>query len=1038
MEPFASTTAEDHRPHVVLLASPGAGHLIPMAELARRLADHHGVAATLVTLAGLSDPATDAAVLSSLPASVATAVLPPPADVGGCLMYEVMRRFVPQLRALVVGIGSTTAAIVCDFFGTPALALAAELGVPGYVFFPTSISFISVVRSVVELHDDAAAGEYRDLPDPLVLPGCAPLRHDEIPDGFQDCADPNYAYVLEEGRRYGGADGFLVNSFPEMEPGAAEAFRRDAENGAFPPVYLVGPFVRPNSNEDPDESACLEWLDRQPAGSVVYVSAGVPRRAVRPAKDADESACLEWLDRQPAESVVYVSFGSGGALSVEQTRDLAAGLEMSGHRFLWVVRMPRTGGLLSSMGASYGNPMDFLPEGFVERTNGRGLAVASWAPQVRVLAHPATAAFVSHCGWNSALESVSSGVPMIAWPLHAEQKMNAAILKEVAGVALPLRPVARGGVVSREEVAAAVKELMDPGEKGSAARRRARELQAAVAARAWSPDGASRRALEEVAGKWKNAVHEDLSSTHNTQSHTTPSYRQLMEPFASTTAEDHRPHVVLLASPGAGHLIPMAELARRLADHHGVAATLVTLAGLSDPATDAAVLSSLPASVATAVLPPPADVGGCLMYEVMRRFVPQLRALVVGIGSTTAAIVCDFFGTPALALAAELGVPGYVFFPTSISFISVVRSVVELHDDAAAGEYRDLPDPLVLPGCAPLRHDEIPDGFQDCADPNYAYVLEEGRRYGGADGFLVNSFPEMEPGAAEAFRRDAENGAFPPVYLVGPFVRPNSNEDPDESACLEWLDRQPAGSVVYVSAGVPRRAVRPAKDADESACLEWLDRQPAESVVYVSFGSGGALSVEQTRELAAGLEMSGHNFLWVVRMPSTGRLPYSMGAGHGNPMDFLPEGFVERTSGRGLAVASWAPQVRVLAHPATAEFVSHCGWNSTLESVSSGVPMIAWPLYAEQKMNTVILTEVAGVALRPVARGGDGGVVSREEVAAAVKELMNPGEKGSAVRRRARELQEAAVARAWLPDGASHRALEEVAGKWKNAVHEDR
>uniref|UniRef100_A0A0D3F2Y4 UDP-glycosyltransferases domain-containing protein n=1 Tax=Oryza barthii TaxID=65489 RepID=A0A0D3F2Y4_9ORYZ len=246
MEPFASTTAEDHRPHVVLLASPGAGHLIPMAELARRLADHHGVAATLVTLAGLSDPATDAAVLSSLPASVATAVLPPPADVGGCFMYEVMRRFVPQLRALVVGIGSTTAAIVCDFFGTPALALAAELGVPGYVFFPTSISFISVVRSVVELHDGAAAGEYRDLPDPLVLPGCAPLRHGDIPDGFRDSADPVYAYVLEEGRRYGGADGFLVNSFPEMEPGAAEAFRRDGENGAFPPVYLVGPAWSPD------------------------------------------------------------------------------------------------------------------------------------------------------------------------------------------------------------------------------------------------------------------------------------------------------------------------------------------------------------------------------------------------------------------------------------------------------------------------------------------------------------------------------------------------------------------------------------------------------------------------------------------------------------------------------------------------------------------------------------------------------------------------------------------------------------------------
>ncbi|EMS60552.1 UDP-glycosyltransferase 72B2 [Triticum urartu] len=67
----------------------------------------------------------------------------------------------------------------------------------------------------------------------------------------------------------------------------------------------------------------------------------------------------------------------------------------------------------------------------------------------------------------------------------------------------------------------------------------------------------------------------------------------------------------------------------------------------------------------------------------------------------------------------------------------------------------------------------------------------------------------------------------------------------------------------------------------------------------------------------------------------------------------------------GLAVAGWAPQVRVLAHPATAGFMSHCGWNSTLESLASGVPMITWPLYAEQKMNAAILTELTGVALRP-------------------------------------------------------------------------
>lgn len=151
------------------------------------------------------------------------------------------------------------------------------------------------------------------------------------------------------------------------------------------------------------------------------------------------------------------------------------------------------------------NPLAWLPDGFLERTADKGLAVAAWAPQVRVLSHPATAVFVSHCGWNSTLESVSAGVPMVAWPLHAEQRMNAVALVGSVGVALPLRPREADGVVARDEIAGAVKELMESAEKGRAVRRQAGDLQQA-AARAWSPEGSSRRALEEVAATWKKAT----------------------------------------------------------------------------------------------------------------------------------------------------------------------------------------------------------------------------------------------------------------------------------------------------------------------------------------------------------------------------------------------------------------------------------------------------------------------------------------------------------------------------------------------------
>uniref|UniRef100_A0ACD5WE27 Uncharacterized protein n=1 Tax=Avena sativa TaxID=4498 RepID=A0ACD5WE27_AVESA len=467
------------RPHVVLLASPDAGHLIPLCELARRLVEHHGFAATVVTFHVLSERQV---LPSGLPASVAIAALPgvqtddlPAEALRGTVLVETVRRSLPSLRTLLRSIGSTTpiAALVPDFLCSTALPLAAELGVPAYIFFTSNVALLYLMHRVVELHEGATPGEYRDLPDPLEMPGALSLRRADLPDGYRSNKEPVYARLLAAGRRHRLADGFLANTFSEMEPATVEAFMQVADRGSFPPVFPVGPLVRLNSEEE--------------------AAAGA-------------SPLIEWLDRQPTKSVVYVSFGSGGALSVEQTAELAAGLEASGHRFLWVVRMPSLDGRSHSFGAGANgdDPLSWLPEGFAQRTEGRGVAVSGWAPQVRVLSHPATAAFVSHCGWNSTLESAVAGVPMVAWPLHTEQRMNALLVEESLGVAMRPRAREDDGVVGREEVAAAVKELME-GENGRAVRRRAEELQQA-AARALRPEGSSRRALEDVAARWRAAL----------------------------------------------------------------------------------------------------------------------------------------------------------------------------------------------------------------------------------------------------------------------------------------------------------------------------------------------------------------------------------------------------------------------------------------------------------------------------------------------------------------------------------------------------
>jgi hydroquinone glucosyltransferase len=186
-------------------------------------------------------------------------------------------------------------------------------------------------------------------------------------------------------------------------------------------------------------------------------------------------------------------------------------------------------------------------------------------------------------------------------------------------------------------------------------------------------------------------------------------------------------------------------------------------------------------------------------------------------------------------------------------------------------------------------------------------------------------------------------------------------------------------------------------------------------------------------ELARGLELSGQRFLWVVRSPTDrgddpGANYYDGSKSKDYPLQFLPLGFLERTKEVGLVVPSWAPQVRVLGHRATSAMVTHCGWNSVLESVMHGVPLIAWPLYAEQRQNAVMLSEEIKVAMRPKS-GGAQGLILGEDIAEVVNDMMN-GKDGEAARKKVVELQVAARS-GLAPSGISHDSLLEVVRKWK-------
>ncbi|XP_050373140.1 crocetin glucosyltransferase 3-like [Argentina anserina] len=181
-------------------------------------------------------------------------------------------------------------------------------------------------------------------------------------------------------------------------------------------------------------------------------------------------------------------------------------------------------------------------------------------------------------------------------------------------------------------------------------------------------------------------------------------------------------------------------------------------------------------------------------------------------------------------------------------------------------------------------------------------------------------------------------------------------------------------------------------------CIEWLDSHASESVVYISFGSQNTISASQMMELAKGLEKSGKPFVWVIRPPVGQDLK-----GEFRP-EWLPERYEERMreTKQGLLIHNWAPQLDILAHTATRAFVSHCGWNSVVESLSRGVPIIGWPLAAEQSYNSKMLVEEMGVSVE-LTRGVKSNVVA-EEVRRVIELVVNENGEGGEMRRKAGEI----------------------------------
>ncbi|KAJ0974974.1 hypothetical protein J5N97_016939 [Dioscorea zingiberensis] len=289
-----------------------------------------------------------------------------------------------------------------------------------------------------------------------------------------------------------------------------------------------------------------------------------------------------------------------------------------------------------------------------------------------------------------------------------------------------------------------------------------------------------------------------------------------------------------------------------------------------------------------------------------------------------------------------------------------------------------------IPGLKNMRLRDLPS-FIRTTDPDDTflnYIKIEGQKAFEATAIIINTFDELEDEVLSAMAT-----ILPPIYTVGPI----------SLLCSQFPVTQ--------SSSIGSSFLK-----EDESCLEWLDERDRESVVYVNFGSLAVVSNEQLIEFAWGLANSKHNFLWILRPDLVS-----------GEAAVLPEEFLDEIKGRGF-LASWCPQERVLSHPSVRGFLTHSGWNSTMESVSAGKPMICWPYFADQPINCRYVCNEWGMGMEI------DNEVKREQVEELIAELMD-GEKGKEMKKKAVEWKEKTI-RATQAGGSSfinfNRVLDEV------------
>lgn len=467
--------------------------------------------------------------------------------------------------------------------------------------------------------------------------------------------------------------------------------------------------------------------------------------------------------------------------------------------------------------------------------------------------------------------------------------------------------------------------------------------------------------------------------------------------------EENQVHIFFFPFMAHGHMIPTIDMAKLFASR-GVKATIVTTP-LNEPLVSRTIQRSkdlgFDINIKTIKFPA-VEVGlpeGCENADSITSHETQGEMTANFFMATTMlqqplekllqechpdCLIADMFLPWTTDAAAKFGIPRLVFHGISCFSLCTSDCLFRYKPYKKVSSDSELFVVPELPGDIKFTSKQLPDYMKQNVETDFTRLIQKVRDSSlKSYGIVVNSFYELESDYANFFKELGRK-----AWHIGPVSLCNR----------EFEDKAQRGKEASI---------------DEHECLKWLDSKKPNSVVYLCFGTVANFSDSQLKEIAIALEASGQQFIWVVRKDKKAK----------DKEEWLPEGFEKRMESKGLIIRGWAPQVVILDHEAVGAFVTHCGWNSTIEGIAAGKPMVTWPVSAEQFFNEKLVTNVLkiGVAVgvqQWVTVYGDR--ITSGAVEKAVTRIMT-GEEAKEMRSRVEAL-----------GGMAKRAIEEDGSSYSN------